>query len=140
MIKQVYAHCLLVVALICYIITFVLLGTTYDIHQPRFNFLLALSILNLFSLALDFVSITYFIDAGTVEDVYSRQHVLIVAVYTVLFTLAIGLDNEYCFFVPFGVLFLSIFHRSFTNPEVHLTLVDIVVFVVWVVFFIASFY
>lgn len=134
MIKQVYVHCTLVLALISYITAFVLLGTTYDVHQPRFNFLLALAVLNLFSLGVDLVSITYFVDAGTAEDVYSRQHLVIVTIYTVCFTLTLGLNDKYWFFLPFAALFFSIFHHSFTNPEVHLTLADIVLFVAWLVF------
>ena len=139
MIKQVYAHCMLLIALLSYITSFVLLGTTYDTHQTRFSFLLTLSILNILSLGVDFISITYFVNAGTAEDVYSRQHIVIVVLYTVVFALAVGLNLKYWFLAPFAVLFLSIFHRSFTHPEVHLTLADIVLFVVWLVFLIDLF-
>ena len=134
MIKQVYVHCLLLIALICYIIAFVLLGIKYDVHEPRFNFLLALAILSLLSLGLDYITTTYFTEAGTIEDVYSRQHNIFVAIYTVSFTVAVSVNNDYCFFIPVIFLFLSTFHRSYTNPEFHLTLADITVFVVWVVF------
>lgn len=126
-------------SIVCYSIILALIGTTQE--SERYNFALALTILNILSAVSDLVVLRYFTNPDTPEDVFARQRILIVSLYTVLFTVAVVVEEEKGFlFIPAVVVFLlSAVHRTISQPSVLEATTDVVISCVWIVFFVKLF-
>lgn len=133
MIKRLYSQSVALLCLVCYIIIFIHISLL-PANSLRYSFGLALSILNLLAIAVELLYSAYFIEGGTLEDVYFRQRTILIIAYTLLFTVATVVTNNLWYIGPFLLQFAVTFHRSLTNPEVLHTLLDIVLLVIWIVF------
>ena len=136
MFKRVYSHVLIVLTLVCYIINFVKLGTAYEKRTAHeFGFGITLSVIHCFSILFDLVDVAYYIEAGTTEDVRARQHIVLVAIYTILFTVAINVIHLYLFIVSFLSQVVVTLHRVENGvSDIEGILLDIVLCIVWIVF------
>lgn len=134
MIKRVYSHLLLLASIVCYIAVFTHLGTSVQASDPVFPFGITISTVNLFSIITDIVIASYFVEAGTVQDVYHRQRVVLLLVYTFFYTFVVLFFDRYWYVVP-AILHISVgLHRGATEPDVVPTLIDITLVILWIIF------